>query len=60
MTEAFFSGYCAALNGARTVMADSEDGADCDFPCCAFAAGCPIADQLKDFIEQSGKENASA
>lgn len=60
MTEAFFSGYCAALNGARTVMADAEDGADCDFPHCAFSADCPIAQKLKEFIEEIGKENVNA
>lgn len=60
MTEAFFSGYCAALNGARTVTAEAEDGADCDFPLCAFSADCTIAKQLKDYFGQFGKENASA
>ena len=60
MTEVFISGYCAALNGARTVAAEAGDGADCDFPYCAFAADCPIAEQLRDFFEKSGKENADA
>ena len=45
MTEAFFSGYCRVLDGARTVLV--EDGeADCEYPDCPYAQSCPIGKQI--------------
>ncbi len=45
MTEAFFSGYCRVLDGARTVLV--EDGeTDCDYPDCPYAQSCPIGKQI--------------
>lgn len=52
MTEAFYSGYCAALNGARTVMVEVDEGADCDYPGCPFAGECPIAERLEAFLKE--------
>lgn len=55
MTEAFFSGYCAALNGARTVMAERGEGADCDYPGCPFAGECPVAEKLEAFLKENNE-----
>ena len=51
MTEAFFSGYCAVLNGARTVLSEKDEGADCNYPDCPFVGECPVARELKEFFE---------
>lgn len=54
--EEFFSGYCRVLDAARTVLADSEEGdADCEFPACAYAADCPIAARLREFLSTEAK-----
>lgn len=49
--EVFYSGYCRALDGSRTVTAETEDGvltdADCGYPDCLYAPNCPIAAQLR-------------
>ena len=51
-TERFLSGYCKALDGSRTVLAVYEDGAlteaDCAYPNCPHAPGCPIAQKLQE------------
>lgn len=52
MKEAFFTGYCASLNGARTVMTEEGEGADCDYPDCPFAGECPIAKKLETFLKE--------
>ena len=49
MEEAFFSGYCRAMDGSRTVTAEQVDGcweADCAYPNCPFADGCTIGKSL--------------
>lgn len=52
MSELFLSGYCRAIDGARTVTV--EDGcADCDFPACVYAVSCPIAAQIREEIPQT-------
>ena len=57
--EKLIQGYCCVLNGARTVMAEREEGADCDYPNCPFRERCPIASELRDFLETT-KEKAEA
>ncbi len=49
MDEVFFSGYCRALDGSRTVTAERcEDAweADCAYPHCPFADSCTIGQRL--------------
>ena len=48
--ERTVSGYCRALDQSRIVFAEFYEGkweADCAFPDCPYAPGCPIAQQLK-------------
>ena len=50
MEEYFYTGYCKAMDGSRTVTVEVEAGtvtADCDYPCCPFANTCPIAAQIQ-------------
>ncbi len=48
--EAFFSGYCRALDGSRTVMV--EDGEpDCLYPDCPYAQNCPIAQKITELLQ---------
>lgn len=53
--EGFFSGYCRAIDSSRTVAVEAEDAvltsADCDFPDCAYAANCPVAKNIWEFLE---------
>lgn len=48
--EVFFSGYCRALDGHRTVCVVTEDGdvteVDCAYPDCPHASVCPIAKEI--------------
>lgn len=56
MEEKLISGYCCVLNAARTVLVDREEGgADCSYPTCEHRAECPIAAQIRDFLEQNEK-----
>lgn len=55
MSEIILSGYCRAIDGARTVTVEVYC-ADCDFPSCAFAASCPIAAQISEEISDSKGE----
>ena len=52
--ECFFSGYCRAMDSSRTVAIEAEDtvltSADCDFPDCAYAPNCPVAENIRDFL----------
>ena len=52
--ELFFTGYCRAIDGSRTVCAVTEDGrleeADCSFGSCPHEAGCPIAQSLAALV----------
>lgn len=53
--EWIISGYCRVQDGARTVMAEYEDGQwefGCEFPGCCYAADCPIGKQLKEKMEE--------
>ena len=54
--EAFFSGYCRALDSSRTVCAIKENGqlleADCDYPACPYFAECTIAKSIRTWIEE--------
>lgn len=48
--EAFFSGYCRALDGSRTVMVE-EGEADCLYPDCPYAPACPIAEKITALLQ---------
>ena len=54
--EAFFSGYCRQLDGARTFYAEAEAGeltqVDCCWPDCQYVGSCVIAKEIKEFLEQ--------
>jgi len=53
--EGFFSGYCRQLDGARTVVAVAENGklteVDCFYENCPYATDCPIAQKLREFLQ---------
>ncbi len=50
--EKFCSGYCRVLDRSRTVEVILEDGAfqeaDCMFPDCIYASGCPVAKAIQE------------
>lgn len=52
--EAFFTGYCRQIDGARTVCTEAEDGvltqADCCYPECQYAAECTIGKAIQEFL----------
>ena len=49
--EAFFSGYCRCIDGARTVTVDTEDNcADCAYPDCPHKGSCPIAEEIAHLL----------
>ena len=54
--EQFFSGYCRALDGSRTVCAVKENGqlcdADCDYPACPHINECTIAKGIQSFLAE--------
>lgn len=54
--ERFFSGYCRAVDGSRTVMAVKEDGilteTDCLFEKCQNYGDCPLAEKIRVFCEE--------
>ena len=53
--EAFFSGYCRAVDGSRTVCAELTDGemnADCNYGCCPYEAECTIAKNIREMTEE--------
>lgn len=57
MTEKLISGYCRVLSAARTVLADCENrSADCRYPDCEYREECPIAAQLRDFLDEEAKK----
>lgn len=49
--EKFFSGYCRAADQSRMVAVIIVDGeleeADCAYPDCPYAPGCPIAEKIR-------------
>ena len=53
--EYFFTGYCRALDGSRTVEVIAEAGEvteiDCAYPGCIHRSGCPIAKQVDELSE---------
>ncbi|MBR4864507.1 MAG: ubiquinone biosynthesis protein UbiE [Oscillospiraceae bacterium] len=55
--EAFFSGYCRQLDGARTVAVEAEGNAltevDCLYESCPYAPACPIAQSVRAFLEKA-------
>ena len=52
--EDFVTGYCRALDGARTVLVDlDEHCADCDYPACPYAGECPVAEKITHLLQES-------
>ena len=55
--EAFFSGYCRQLDGARTVTVEAEGSViteiDCLYENCPYAPNCPIAQSVGEFLEKA-------
>ncbi len=53
--EYFFTGYCRALDGSRTVEVIAEDDrvteVDCAWPNCIHRSVCPIAKQIDELAE---------
>lgn len=50
--EEFVSGYCRTLDSARTVLVDLDERcADCDYPSCAYAGECPIAERIAHLLQ---------
>ena len=53
--EAFFSGYCRQIDGARTVCIEADGNqlteVDCLYDVCPHAADCPIGQNIRDFLE---------
>lgn len=55
--EEFFTGYCRVLDGARTVLADSDDGtADCAWAVCSYAAECHVGTQISRFFSETKQD----
>ena len=54
--EAFFSGYCRNIDGSRMVAVEADGSelteVDCDFGSCPYEPNCPIAEKIKEFIDQ--------
>ena len=52
--EQFLSGYCKAMDQSRMVAVVTVDGsleeADCAYPTCPHAPGCPIAKQIEQNV----------
>lgn len=60
MEEVIVSGYCRCIDGARTVLAESEDGtiyADCAYADCPHRQSCPIAAQFEALLRGIQTEN---
>ena len=53
--EKLITGYCRALDNSRMVLAEAEDKEltqiDCDYPNCAHAPVCKIAQQIEAFLK---------
>jgi len=53
--ETFISGYCRVLDASRTIAVEAEENkltfADCNYPDCPYAVGCPIAKGIGDFLD---------
>ena len=53
--EKLITGYCRALDNSRMVLAEAEDKEliqiDCDYPACAHAPVCKIAQQIEAFLK---------
>lgn len=54
--ERAFSGYCRAIDAARVVLCETENGeADigCGFETCEYAASCPVGTQIAAFLKEA-------
>ena len=55
--EWYISGYCRAMDQARTVMVEEEDGQwdiGCDYIRCAHCDSCSACRQIKQLQEEYG------
>lgn len=54
--EAFISGYCRQLDSSRTVTVETDGStfaeADCLFETCCHAPSCPIAEKIREFLNE--------
>ena len=55
--EAFFSGYCRAIDNSRMVAVEAQGhtltSTDCDYETCPYAQNCPIGQKITEFCWQS-------
>ena len=51
-SEVILSGYCKCIDSSRTVLVE-EGEPDCLFDTCPHAAGCPIAEKIRQMIAQN-------
>lgn len=53
--EHFLSGYCRVQDHSRMVAVVTDSGelleADCSFPDCPYATGCPVAEKIQELIK---------
>lgn len=54
--EAFFSGYCRAIDDSRMVAVEAEGNtltnADCDYGTCPYGQNCTIGQKIAEFCSQ--------
>lgn len=52
--ETVISGYCRQLDGSRMVCVVAQGEmlteADCQYEACPYAAGCPVAQKIRQFL----------
>ena len=54
--EYTFSGYCRAIDAARVVLCEYEDGEwdiGCGYFKCEYAASCPIGTQITEVLKEA-------
>lgn len=54
--EAFFTGYCRQLDGARTVAVEAQGNeltqVDCQYENCPWAPTCAVAQRIDAFLQE--------
>lgn len=53
--EEFISGYCRTLDSSRVVTVENDNGPweiDCDYGCCPHAPACPIAEKIRNRLNE--------
>ncbi len=55
--ESVVTGYCRQLDSSRMVCIAAQDGelteVDCAFESCAYAPGCPVAEKIRQFLQEA-------